>query len=115
MSKLSSQFAAISPGMSVEKSTESLVSTMKAFGIEADDVLDGIMSKVNRVGNSFALTNDDIMTALETSSSSMAMANNSLEQTIALITAGNEIIQNPGKVGRHIAQTYRNVWCGLAA
>lgn len=57
------------------------------------------MSKVNRVGNSFALTNDDIMTALETSSSSMAMANNSLEQTIALITAGNEIIQNPGKVG----------------
>lgn len=49
--------------------------------------------------NSFALTNDDIMTALETSSSSMAMANNSLEQTIALITAGNEIIQNPGKVG----------------
>ena len=30
MSKLSSQFAAISPGMSVEKSTESLVSTMKA-------------------------------------------------------------------------------------
>lgn len=50
MSKLSSQFAAISPGMSVEKSTESLVSTMKAFGIEADSVLDGIMSKVNRVG-----------------------------------------------------------------
>ena len=73
------------------------------------------MSKVNRIGNSFALTNDDIMTALETSSSSMAMANNSLEQTIALITAGNEIIQNPGKVGRYIAQTYSNVWCGLAA
>ena len=50
MSKLSSQFAAISPGMSVEQSTESLVSTMKAFGIQADDVLDGIMSKVNVVG-----------------------------------------------------------------
>ena len=30
MSKLSSQFAAISPGMSVEESTNSLVSTMKA-------------------------------------------------------------------------------------
>ena len=50
MSKLSSQFAAISPGMSVDQSTESLVSTMKAFGIQADDVLDGIMSKVNVVG-----------------------------------------------------------------
>ena len=50
MSKLSSQFAMISPGMSVDQSTESLVSTMKAFGIQADDVLDGIMSKVNVVG-----------------------------------------------------------------
>ena len=50
MSKLSSQFAAISPGMSVEESTSGLVSTMKAFGIEADDVLENIMSKVNKVG-----------------------------------------------------------------
>ena len=50
MAKLSSQFAAISPGMGVEESTNSLVSTMKAFGIEANDTLDGIMSKVNVVG-----------------------------------------------------------------
>ena len=50
MSKLSSQFAAISPGMSVDESTTSLVSAMKAFGIEADNVLDGVMSKVNKVG-----------------------------------------------------------------
>ena len=54
MSKLSSQFAAISPGMTVEESTESLVSSMKAFGIEADDVLDNIMSKVNIVGKRIA-------------------------------------------------------------
>lgn len=50
MSKMSAQFTAISPGMSVEESTNSLVSTMKAFGIEANDVLDGIMSKVNYLG-----------------------------------------------------------------
>lgn len=65
--------------------------------------------------NSFALTNDDVMTALETSSSSMAAANNTFEETVALITAANEIIQNPAKVGKHIAQTYSNVWCGLIA
>ena len=51
MAKLSSQFAAISPGMGVEESTSSLVSTMKAFGIEADGVLDNILSKVNTVGD----------------------------------------------------------------
>lgn len=54
MSKLSSQFAAISPGMSVDTATTSLVSTMKAFGIEADNVLDGVMSKVNAVGKLIA-------------------------------------------------------------
>ena len=51
MAKLSSQFAAISPGMSVEESTNSLVSTMKAFGIESSEVLDNVMSKVNTVGD----------------------------------------------------------------
>jgi len=36
--------------MSVEESTNSLVSTMKAFGIESSEVLDNVMSKVNQVG-----------------------------------------------------------------
>lgn len=99
MSKLSSQFSSISPGMDVETSTSSLVATMKAFGIEADDVLDGIMSKVNIVGNNFALSNLDVMTALKNSSASMAAANNTFEETVALITAGQEIAQDSSKVG----------------
>ncbi len=74
-------------------------SKSKGFGIEADDVLDGIMSKVNKVGNSFALTNQDVMVALKNSSSAMSVANNSLEETIALITAGTEIVQDSSKVG----------------
>lgn len=99
MAKLSSQFAAISPGMNVEESTNSLVSTMKAFGIEADSVLDGIMSKVNVVGNNFALSNADVMTALKNSSAAMAAANSTFEETVALITAGQEIAQDSSKVG----------------
>lgn len=99
MSKLSAQFAAISPGMSVDEATTGLVSTMKAFGIETDNVLDGVMSKVNAVGNGFALTNADIVTGLQNSSSAMAVANNSLDETIALITAGTEIVQDASKVG----------------
>jgi hypothetical protein len=99
MAKLSSQFAAISPGMSVEESTNSLVSTMKAFGIEANDTLDGIMSKVNVVGNNFALSNADVMTALKNSSAAMAAANSTFEETVALITAGQEIAQDSSKVG----------------
>lgn len=99
MAKLSSQFASISPGMNVEESTNSLVSTMKAFGIEADQTLDGIMSKVNVVGNNFALSNADVMTALKNSSAAMAAANSTFEETVALITAGQEIAQDSSKVG----------------
>ena len=99
MSRLSSQFAQISPGMSTTESQEALVSTMKAFGIETNDVLDGIMSKINIVGNSFAISNKDIADALKVSSSSMSAANNTFEETIALITAGTEITQDASRVG----------------
>ena len=99
MAELSSQFAAISPGLDVSDSTEGLVATMKGFEIETDEVLDGIMSKINAVGNGFALTNSDIISALKVSSASMKAANNDLEQTIALITAGTEITQDASRVG----------------
>jgi TP901 family phage tail tape measure protein len=99
MARLSSQFAQISPGMSTKEAQESLVSTMKAFGFETDEVLDGIMSKINILGNSFALSNKDLADALQVSSSSMNAANNSFEQTLALITAGTEITQDASRVG----------------
>lgn len=99
MARLSSQFAAISPGMSVDEATDSLVSTMKAFGFTTDQVLDGIMSKINILGNNFALSNSDLAAALQVSSSSMKAANNSFEQTLALITAGTEITQDASRVG----------------
>ena len=99
MARLSSQFAMISPGMSTETAQESLVSTMKAFGITTDEVLDGVMSKINILGNSFALSNKDLADALQVSSASMSAANNSFEQTLALITAGTEITQDASRVG----------------
>ena len=72
---------------------------MRAFGIESSEVLDGVMSKVNQVGNNFALSNADVMTALKNSSAAMAAANSTFEETVALITAGQEIAQDSSKVG----------------
>ena len=94
MAKLSSQFKLISPGMTSDEAVEGLVSVMKAYGIEVDDVLDGIMSKVNVVGNKFALSNSDIIAMLQDSVSAMAEGNNTLEETIALETAAFEIAQD---------------------
>lgn len=102
MAKYSSMFASISPGMEVDKATDGLVSIMKAFDIgneNPDDVLDGILSKVNIVGNTAATSNDEIVTMLEKSSAAMREGNNTLEETIALETAAVEITRDDDMVG----------------
>jgi hypothetical protein len=100
MAQVSSIFKSISPGMDIDTATNGLVSTMKAYGIEANDALDGIASKINAIGNSQALSNNDIVDFLTRSSSAMAEANNSLEQTIAIGTAATEITQDAASVGK---------------
>ena len=102
MAKYSSMFASISPGMDVNKATDGLVSIMKAFDIgndNPDEVLDGIMSKINIIGNTAATSNDEIVTMLSKSSSAMREANNTLEETIALETAAVEITRDDDSVG----------------
>lgn len=99
MAKLAAQFAAISPGMTIDSATTGLVSIMKAYGIEADEVLDGVMSKINRVGNTAATSNDQIINGLQNSASALAAMNTDLDKSIALFTAGQEIAQDDTKVG----------------
>lgn len=102
MAKYSSMFSAISPGMNVDTATDGLVSIMKAFDIGNDnpnDVLDGIMSKINVIGNTAATSNAEIVNMLSKSSSAMKEANNTLEQTIALETAAVEITRDDDSVG----------------
>lgn len=105
MAKYSSMFSSISPGLDLDSATDGLVSVMKAFKIgleDTDDVVDGIMSKINIIGNTQALNNSDIVDFLTRSSSAMAEANNSLEETIALGTAAVEITRDAASVGNHL-------------
>lgn len=88
LAKDSSILSTISPEMDIDTATETLISTMKAYKIEANDVMDGINSKINIVGNNFASNNNDISEMLKRSSAAMAAANNTLEQNIALGVAG---------------------------
>ena len=89
----------------VEGATESLISTMAAFKDEANglsntDFAMSIIDKFNEVGNNFAISSGGIGEALERSASSMMAANNTIDETIALITAANTVTQNPEVVGR---------------
>jgi len=99
MARYAAQFAAISPGMNVDQATTGLVSVMKAYGIQTDEVLDGVMSKINRVGNTAATNNAEIIEGLQNSASALAAMNTDLDKSIALFTAGQEIAQQSSKVG----------------
>lgn len=99
MAALSSQFASISPGMDLDTATDGLVSTMKAFDIEVEDVERKIMDNINRIGNTAATSNDEIVDMLTRSSAAMAVANNTLEETIALETAAVEITRSAESTG----------------
>ena len=89
----------ISPGMSMDTATETIVSTIKAYGIEAEDALDGVASKINIIGNNLALSNNDISEILKRSASAMNAANTSLEKTISLGAAAQAIVQDSAVVG----------------
>lgn len=99
MAEMSAMFAAISPDMDTEAAQNGLVSIMKAFDIDPENVLDGILSKVNIIGNTAATSNGEIVEMLQKSSAAMREANNTLEETIALETAAVEITRDSASTG----------------
>lgn len=99
MAKLSSKFASISPGMSTDEAQEGLVSIMKAFDIDPNDVETEIMDKVNILGNKFAEENQDVVEGLKRSSAAMAAMGQTFTDTAALFTGGMEILQDAESMG----------------
>ena len=99
MAEFSSIFKSISPGMTIDDATDGLVSMMKAFGVEVDNVQTQIMDKVNIIGNTLAVSNSDIIESMKRSSSALALGNNSIQEAIALTSASTEITRNAEKSG----------------
>ena len=87
--------------MDIDTATEHMISTLKAFNIEAKDSI-SIVDKFNEVGNSYAITSEGIGAALERSAASLVAAGNDIDESIALITAGNIISQDAESVGNAI-------------
>lgn len=88
---------------SIDVASQSVISTLTAFGIEASNAMT-IVDKFNEVGNNFAISSGGIGDALTRSASSMAAANNTLDETIALITAANTVVQDPDSVGKRLCR-----------
>lgn len=82
----------------VDDATTSIISTMKAFGIEVDDAM-SIVDKFNEVGNNFAISSGGIGEAMQRSASALSAANNTIDESIALVVAANNVVQDPAMVG----------------
>lgn len=83
---------------SADAAAESIISTMKGFGLQASDAM-SIVDKFNQVGNEFSITSKGIGDALQRSASALAEGNNTLDESIGLITAANSVVQDPEAVG----------------
>ena len=99
MAKTAIVYRNVADGLdNVEEATDSIISTMKAFGIESNNTM-GIVDRFNEVGNNFSITSAGIGDALQRSASALYAAGNTIDESIALVTAANSVIQNPEQVG----------------
>lgn len=82
----------------VNTSSSYLISTLQGFGLLADQAED-VVNKIDAVANTQPVTAKDLGEILTRSSAAMSSANNTLEETIALGTAANAVIQDADTVG----------------
>lgn len=100
MAKAVSMMKMISPNMNIDTANEGLISIVKAYDeIDIDNIVDEVLSPINKVGNEFAVSNSDILDGLQHSAAAMKAMGTDLYDTIALFTAGNEILQDSSQMG----------------
>lgn len=88
----------VGDNMTQESSASGMMSVLKGFQMDASQA-ETIVDKVNQVANTQPIDTSGLFEGLERSASSMDAANNSLDQTIALITAANSVVQDPDSIG----------------
>lgn len=94
--QVSSVLLNVSEFDSIDQATTSLVSMSQAYkDVEKMDIVD----KLNNIGNNYSISTDQIATALQNSAASLVTAHNDIDESIALITAGNAITQDASKTG----------------
>ena len=78
-----------------------LAAAMKAFNIEASDSI-SIVDQLNALGSEYSISAADLGDGLRKSADAMALANNDIEQTLAMIAGGAEITKDAGGMGNSL-------------
>ena len=91
----------VSEFQSIDEATKSLIAMSAAYN---DLSKMNIIDKLNEVGNNYAISTSEAATALQSSASALKTAGNDMDEALALITAGNAVVQDANKVGIKDAQ-----------
>lgn len=88
----------VSEYTNIEDAAQSLVSTLQGFHLAADDV-GSVVDRFNEVGNNYAVSSQGLGEALQRSAAALYAGGNSLDESLGLVTAANEVVQDPDTVG----------------
>lgn len=83
--------------MDTASAIESMSSVIQGFKVDAEDAI-RVVDRMNDVGNKFAISSKGIGDGLQRAASSLVAAGNDIDESIALITAGNTVLQDPESV-----------------
>lgn len=82
----------------VDDATESLTSIMKAFNY-APSQMEGVVDELVKVGQEYAVSAGELGQALQNGGAALEAGGNTIEESIALIAAGNAAVQDASAVG----------------
>ena len=95
----------------VTVASSALIATLKGFNLD-ETFAPSIVDKLNELSNKFAVNTSDLTTGIAHVSASMKAAGNDLDETLALFTAGVEVLQDASRAStalRTISMRLRGV------
>lgn len=93
--------------VSMDEATTGLTSIIKGFNMEVGDA-EHVADVLTQVGQKFAISAAEMMTAYEKSGAALSATGTSFEKSAGLLAAGNAAVQNANTVGKRVAQARSN-------
>ena len=85
----------------IEEATSSMIATLKGFNVSSEDTIKAavhINDAYNEIANNFATDTGDLADGVQRASAVLNQAGVSFNQTLGLLTGGDEVLQNMQKV-----------------
>lgn len=98
LTDVTAELAQVGSGLDTKSATEGLQATIRGFGLAADEAK-RVGDMINYIADTEPIDAIGIINGLERSSAAMSEANNSLEETIGLITASTSVTQDATAAG----------------